>query len=74
MAKIKYDTLIIELQKEGKPIASAKIGTTDVEQLLKSHNVTIGEILQDIIDAMETMETMENGIENEGSTQLSLFE
>ena len=71
MAKIKYDTLIIELQKEGKPVASAKIGTTDVEQLLKSHNVTIGEILQDIIDSIE------NGIEkpeNEGSTQLSLFE
>jgi hypothetical protein len=71
MAKIKYDTLIIELQKEGKPVASAKIGTIDIEQLLKSHNVTIGEILQDIIDSIG------NGIEkpeNEGNTQLSLFE
>lgn len=49
MEEILYDTIIIELQKEGKPLTSVKIGTTDIEQLLKSHNITIGEILQDAI-------------------------
>ena len=73
MSAIIYDTIIIELQKEGKPIASAKIGTTDVKELLKNHNLTIGDILQDIIDSVisgaEKPET-----KSEGSTQLSLFE
>ena len=73
MSEIIYDTIILELQKDGKPIASAKIGTTDIKQLLKSHNLTIGDILQDIIDSIA------NGVEkpeskNEGSTQLSLFD
>ena len=53
MDEIKYDTLIIELQKEGKAVASAKIGTTDVELLLKSHNIAIGDILQDVINQLE---------------------
>jgi hypothetical protein len=50
MEDFKYDTLIIELQKEGKAVASVKIGTTDIDLLLKSHNVSISEILQDAIN------------------------
>jgi len=60
MSEFVYDAIVIELQKEGKPLASAKIGTTDIKQLLKSHNVTIGEILQDIVDSIISKENSEN--------------
>ena len=73
MPEILYDTIIIELQKEGKPIASAKIGTTDVKELLKSHNLTIGDILQDIIDSLAS-DSEKPESKNGGVTQLSLFE
>ena len=59
MSEFVYDAIIIELQKEGKPLASAKIGTTDIQQLLKSHNLTIGEILQDIVDSITSKENKE---------------
>jgi hypothetical protein len=52
MSEFIYDAIVIELQKEGTPLASAKIGTTDIKQLLKSHNITIGDILQDIVDSI----------------------
>jgi hypothetical protein len=74
MSEIIYDTIILELQKDGKPVASAKITTTDVKQLLESHNLTIGDILQDVIDSFIKNGKQSPATPGTGSVQLSLFD
>lgn len=49
----KYDTLVIELQHEGKSVGSIAIKKTDVDTLIKMHNVTRPEILEDIVTTIE---------------------
>ena len=48
-----YDTIILELQKEGKAVASISMKKIDMEALQNSHNTTRGTIIDDMILAME---------------------
>jgi hypothetical protein len=65
---LKYDTIIIELQENGKASASISIRKVDLEILQNSHNVTRSQILEDMIQNMEKGKE-EN---NEDSKQLEL--
>lgn len=53
---LKYDTIIIELQENGKAAASISIKKVDLEVLQNSHNVTRSHIIEDMIQAMEGKE------------------
>jgi len=48
-----YDTIILELQKDGKAVASISMKKIDMEALQNSHNTTRGTIIDDMILAME---------------------
>ena len=48
-----YDTIILELQKEGKAVSSISMKKIDMEALQNSHNTTRGTIINDMILAME---------------------
>lgn len=48
-----YDTLIIELQKDGKAVSSISITHTDMNFLLESHGLVRGELLSDMVQTME---------------------
>lgn len=50
---LKYDTIIIELQENGKAAASISIKKVDLEILQNSHNVTRANIIEDMIQTME---------------------
>lgn len=50
---LKYDTIIIELQENGKPAASISIKKIDLEILQNSHNATRSNIIEDMIQTME---------------------
>jgi hypothetical protein len=52
-----YDTLVIELQKEGKSMGSISILKRDLDNLVTSHDVEMSEIVLDMI------KTLENGID-----------
>ena len=52
-----YDTLVIELQKEGKSMGSISILKRDLDNLVTSHDVEMSDIVLDMI------KTLENGIE-----------
>jgi hypothetical protein len=51
--KSNYDTIILELQKEGKAVASISMKKIDMEALQNSHNTTRGTIIDDMILSME---------------------
>jgi hypothetical protein len=53
---LKYDTIIIELQENGKAAASISIKKVDLEVLQNAHNVTRSNIIEDMIQAMEGKE------------------
>lgn len=53
-----YDTLVIELQKEGKSVGSISILKQDLQTLQNSHGTDIPTIVADMI------KTLEDGIEN----------
>ena len=48
-----YDTIILELQKEGKAVASISMKKIDMDALQNSHNTTRGTIINDMILSME---------------------
>jgi hypothetical protein len=48
-----YDTLIIELQKNGKAVSSVSIKESDMKFLMESHDLVRGEILSDMVQTME---------------------
>jgi hypothetical protein len=50
---INYDTIIIELQENGKATASISIKKIDLEILQNSHNVSRAQIIEDMIQTME---------------------
>jgi len=50
---LKYDTIIIELQENGKAAASISIRKVDLEILQNSHNTTRANIIEDMIQTME---------------------
>jgi hypothetical protein len=62
---LKYDTIIIELQENGKAAASISIKKIDLEILQNSHNANRSQILEDMV------QTLENGRE-ENPDQLDL--
>ena len=62
---LKYDTIIIELQENGKAAASISIKKIDLEILQNSHNANRSQILEDMV------QTLENGRE-ENPNQLDL--
>jgi hypothetical protein len=65
---LNYDTIIIELQSNGKASASISIRKVDLEILQNSHNSTRSQIIEDMIQTME-----QGKQENEEDTkQLSL--
>ena len=49
MAKSIYDTLVIELQSEGKSVGSISIKKTDLDTLMNNHDSTRAQILEDIV-------------------------
>jgi hypothetical protein len=49
----KYDTLVIELQNEGKSVGSISIRKTDLDTLIKSHGQTRAAILEDMVETIE---------------------
>ena len=50
---LNYDTIIIELQSNGKASASISIKKVDLEILQNSHNATRSQIIEDMIQTME---------------------
>jgi len=52
-----YDTLVIELQKDGKSVGSISILKQDLETLQISHDTDISTIVADMI------RTLEDGVE-----------
>ena len=52
-----YDTLVIELQKDGKSVGSISILKQDLQTLQTSHSTDIPTIVADMI------KTLEDGIE-----------
>jgi hypothetical protein len=50
---LNYDTIIIELQSNGKASASISIRKVDLEILQNSHNSTRSQIIEDMIQTME---------------------
>jgi hypothetical protein len=53
MAKSIYDTLVIELQSEGKSVGSISIKKTDLDTLMNNHDSTRAQILEDIVKTIE---------------------
>ena len=53
---LKYDTIIIELQENGNAAASISIKKIDLEILQNSHKVNRSQIIEDMIQAMESKE------------------
>lgn len=72
MAKF-YDTLIFELQKNGKSAASLSIKAVDLEILQNSHNSSRAETIENIILVMEDA-LAEKSNKNTEDKQLKLFE
>jgi hypothetical protein len=53
MAKSIYDTLVIELQSEGKSVGSISIKKTDLDTLMNNHDSSRAQILEDIVKTIE---------------------
>jgi hypothetical protein len=49
----KFDTLVIELQKNNKSVASISIKKTDLDMLMNTHGHSRSDIIEDMISTME---------------------
>tara|TARA_Y100000385_G_scaffold272664_1_gene313731 strand:- start:582 stop:782 length:201 start_codon:yes stop_codon:yes gene_type:complete len=65
---MKYDRLIIELQKDGKAKASISIEAQTLKTIQENHETTIADVVGDMITKME--EGL-NDRENETSKQIN---
>jgi hypothetical protein len=55
----KFDTLVIELQHEGKSVGSIAIKKTDLDMLMNVHGHSRAEIIDDMIKAIETKDSVQ---------------
>jgi hypothetical protein len=65
---MKYDRLIIELQKDGKAKASISIEAQTLKTIQENHETTRADVIEDMISKME--EGL-NDRENETSKQIN---
>jgi hypothetical protein len=56
---INYDNLVIELQHEGKSVGSVAIKKTDLDMLMNVHGHSRAEIIDDMINAIETKDSVQ---------------
>lgn len=55
---VKYDSLVIELQHEGKSAGSISIKKTDLDMLMNVNGHSRAEIIDDMIKAIETKDSV----------------
>jgi|LakMenEpi03Aug12_release.lakeMendotaPanAssembly.Ray.scaffolds.fasta_scaffold4292990_1 hypothetical protein len=51
--KNQYDTLVIELQKDGTSVGSASIKKIDLDMLMNMHGHSRSSVISDMIEAIE---------------------
>ncbi len=59
MTKSKYDTLVIELQSEGKSVGSISIKKIDLDTLMNVHGQSRAHVLDDIVNTIEEAQVTE---------------
>jgi hypothetical protein len=64
-----FDTLVLEIQKDGKSLASISINSYDLHFLKENHGFSVGKIVEDMFDTMtqELSEKNEKEIEEKDS-------
>ena len=65
--KIDFDKVVLEIQKDGKSLASIAVDSYDLHFLAENHGFTLGKVVEDMFDTMiqEISEKKEKEIEEE---------